>query len=218
MIVYKTKVEAVYEKLRENIVSGVYKPGERLVIGKIAQELGVSETPIREALRILEREGLVEIRSHVGPVVRGVEDVDIMESYIIRGVLEGFAAREGVDRFTEKDFKRLEELLGEMRKALENKDYVRYGNLNKEFHAYICSLNPYKKLYELIMELWNRWERTRAVFMLSPDRGEESLLEHEKIVELIKNKKKEELETFIREHRKRAAESFIKALKESKFK
>lgn len=216
MISYKTKVEAVYERLRESIISGVYKPGERLVIGKIAQELGVSETPIREALRILESEGLVEIRSHVGPVVKGIEDVDIRESYVIRGVLEGFAARESVDYFTEKDFKKLEDFLEEMRKALENKDYVRYGTLNKEFHAYICSLNPYKKLYELIMELWNRWERTRAVFMLSPSRGEESLSEHEKIVELIKNKRKEEIEAFIREHRRKAAESFIKALKGSK--
>ncbi|KUK13586.1 MAG: GntR family transcriptional regulator [Synergistetes bacterium] len=214
MMIYKTKVEIVYEKLKEDIVSGVYKPGDRLVIGRIAQEFGISETPVREALRILESEGLVEIKTHVGPVVKEIDEVDVMESYIIRGVLEGFAARESVDYFTDKELRKLEKLLDEMRKALESEDYVKYGNLNKSFHSFICSLTPYRKLYELIMELWNKWERTRAVFMLAPGRGEESLLEHEKIVELIKERKKEELEFFIREHRKKAAESLVKALKD----
>ncbi|TYP49802.1 GntR family transcriptional regulator [Thermosediminibacter litoriperuensis] len=210
---YKSKVEIIYESLKKDIISGVYKPGDRIVISKVARENGVSEIPVREAIRMLETEDLVEIYPHIGPVVTEFKEADILETYLIRGVLEGFAARESIDYMTDEDIGELTKIIKHMKEALVSNNYVEYGILNRKFHNYITSINPHKRLYELINELWNKWERTRAVFVLSPERSGESLAEHEKIVELIKEKKYDELEMFVREHRRRAAESLIRSIK-----
>ena len=168
---YKSKVEIIYENIKKDIISGVYKPGDRIVISKVAKQNKVSEIPVREAIRMLETEDMVETYPHVGPVVTEIKEADVLECYLIRGILEGFAARESVDCMTDEDIENLTKIIELMKKALDNKDLVEYGILNRKFHNYINSVNPHVRLYKMINELWDKWERTRAVFVLSPKRS-----------------------------------------------
>jgi DNA-binding GntR family transcriptional regulator len=213
---YKSKVEIIYENIKKDIISGVYKPGDRIVISKVAKQNKVSEIPVREAIRMLETEDMVETYPHVGPVVTEIKEADVLECYLIRGILEGFAARESVDCMTDEDIENLTKIIELMKKALDNKDLVEYGILNRKFHNYINSVNPHVRLYKMINELWDKWERTRAVFVLSPKRSTDSLTEHNKILEMIKEKKYDELEMFVRDHRMRAAKSLISSAKTKK--
>lgn len=202
---YKTKVEIVYENLKEDIVSGIFKPGERIVISQIAKLNEVSDIPVREAIRILASENLITILPNVGPIVSEIEEEDVIEHFMIRGILEGYASRLSIDYITEEKAVELQSIIEKMKKSITESNLKEYGELNKLFHCSIYESIPYPTLYRMIIELWDRWERTRSVFVLAPERLMESIGEHEKILELIKEKKYDEVESFIRDHKMHAA-------------
>ncbi|HML38423.1 MAG TPA: GntR family transcriptional regulator [Bacillota bacterium] len=213
---YKTKVEIIYEVLKESIITGIYKPGDRITIAQVAKDNEVSEIPVRESLRMLESEGLIDIKPNIGPVVSIISEEDILEQFEIRGVLEGYATRQSIDNLEESDLLELESIVGKMKAAIEEQDFQEYGELNRMFHSYIHESCGNLILSNMITDLLNRWERNRSVFYLAPQRSKESLEEHYRIIELIKEKKGKEVEEFVRIHKQKSALKLIEYLKQNK--
>ncbi|MCR4442756.1 MAG: GntR family transcriptional regulator [Peptococcaceae bacterium] len=207
-----TKIEAVYNVLRENIVNGNLKPGTRLVLKKIAGDLGVSEIPVREAIRMLEAQGLVTITPHTGAQVSTFSAEDAEEIFNIRSVLEGYAAKTALPNLTPEVMERLNGVIAEMRECIKEGDAVRYGLLNRDFHRLLYQCSPYKRLYKMIFEMWDGSERTRAVFAFDRERPENSLREHEDIMRALEEGDGEKVEQIVRKHKQKAGEAFVRYL------
>lgn len=216
MSIYKTKVQIIYEILKDSIVSGDYKPGDRIIISQVAKDNEVSEIPVRESIRILESEGLVDIKPNIGPTVSVINEEDVKNQFEIRSVLEGYATRLSMDNISESDLLALAKIAGNMSEAIENLDYHEYSQLNYSFHMFIYERCGNPKLYNMIVELWNRWERNRSVFNLVPGRAKESLEEHYKIINLMKNKNREEIEKFVRHHKMQSALRLVEYIEQQK--
>ena len=211
-----TKLEIVYNVLRENILSGNLEPGTRLIITKIAQELGVSEIPVREAIRSLEAQGLVTMTPHTGAQVAKFDAKDVEEAMEVRSILEGYAARTAMPYITKDIINQLKECTNQMKQRANEGDFGEFGILNRRFHQIICELTPNKRLYKMIINMLNEFERTRAVFGLSKKRSQDSINEHEAILEAIAEKNADKVEFLIREHRQRVGNVLVNVINESK--
>ena len=140
--------------LRDRIISGEIPGGARLKAEELAQRLKISRIPIREALRQLHAEGLVEIRRNYGASVVALNPSDILELFSIRSVLEGLACREAVSHFEKKDLKALDDLL--MRMQSKQRDPVTWIERHDRFHHYLCGLARMPRLSQQITLLWNQ--------------------------------------------------------------
>lgn len=191
LITFKTKNEAVYENLRREIVEGKLNPGEKLTFSKLSEKFGLSETPIREAVKKLESEGLLSITPHVGAIVSKIDADEIIEFYLIRTELESLATKLAISYITDSEIENLNANIEEMGVAISMKRFESLGKLNKEFHLGIYRSAPFPHLYKLIAELWDKVHRIRSVdgvFIVAPERALESLAEHKEIIEAIKQK------------------------------
>ncbi len=133
------------------ILSGIYKPGERLVETRIAQQLGVSQAPVREAIRELELLGLLKSEPFRGASVRQLSTEELTEIYTVRAALEGVAARVAATRLTEDDFARLAELLDKMLTTAAHADRRGFAEHNVAFHRVIVEASGNRTL----INLWN---------------------------------------------------------------
>jgi len=184
-VVYKTKSGIVYDKLKKSIIIGKLKPGEKITISKLSKEFGVSDIPIREALKGLESEGFVTFTPHVGAVVTELEADEVLEIFLIRIELEALAARLAAPYISEDDIRFLEKKLGKMEKAVGRQSYEELGQLNKDFHLRIYRAAPYPILYKFIVDLMAKYQRTQSIFALSPERALASVKEHAKIINAL---------------------------------
>lgn len=185
---FKTKNEVVYEALRDDILNGKLKPGEKIVISSLAKTFGISGIPIREAIKKLESEGLLEVTPHVGTKVTKIEGDDFIGIHLIRVELESLATRLATPLLQQGDLDFLENNIQAMKTALKQKDYGRLPFLNREFHMRIYKAVPYPYLFKLIVTLYEKVHRFQSVFVLVPARGAVSIEEHRKILEAIKKK------------------------------
>ena len=185
---FRTKSEIIYQELKRGILSGTYRPQQRIITSEVAKEFGASESPVREAIKQLESDGLIENTPYVGAVVTNFDMEDIEEIYEVRSVLEGLAARIAAQRIKENDIELLEQHVADMEKALHEEQYDSLGVLNKEFHRRIYSVCGNKYLFRVIFELWDLSSRTPAVFALVPERAHKSLLEHKEILTALRGR------------------------------
>jgi len=214
MINFKTKNVAAYEALHRDIIGGRLKPGQKINMSEIAKGLGLSESPIREAMRRLESDGFVKFTPHVGAVVSKMDIHEFVETYLIRIELEPLAVRLAVPHITEKDIHSLLKKNQEMESAIKSKNPEKVGSLNKDFHLKIYSAAPYPYLFKLISDLWEKVERTQSVFAYVPERGVESVKEHSKIINAIQNRKPILAEKLIKAQKSRTMAALEKYLKE----
>jgi DNA-binding GntR family transcriptional regulator len=196
--------------LRNQILNGEYKPNERLVQASIAEQLGVSRMPIREALKKLEAEGLVSIEPHRGAVVNSVSIEDIKEIYALRSELEKMAASLSVSRLTELDIKELQHKFKEMGEADNVDDFVA---ANIEFHRLIIKRCPWKRLLSFIDTLWNGFPQHTP--HLLPKQMEKSNEEHKEILNAITKKDSEKASILLAMHIERTGDSLLKKLQEN---
>ncbi len=185
---FKTKNVAVYEALRRDIVDGKLKPGQKIIMSDIARRFGLSEIPVREAIRRLESDGFVKFTPHIGAVVSEIDEKEFIEIYLIRIELEALATRLAVPYITETDVEYLDQKNREMEKAIENNLLEKLGSLNRDFHLKIYKAAPYPYLYNLIKNLWEKVERTQSVFAYVPERARESVAEHFRIIDALRKK------------------------------
>ncbi|NAZ74262.1 FCD domain-containing protein [Kineococcus sp. T13] len=186
-----SKVEVAYQLIRERIVSGRYTPGYRLVLGSLAKELGSSTVPVREAIRRLEAEHLVEFERNVGATVRGLDPVEYRWTMETLAVVEGAAVGQAVALLTAADLqeaRRLNELMRAELAELDRGDFdtQRFSQLNQRLHRTLAAPCPNPHLLDLVDRGWRRLSTLRtSVFSMVPDRTHQSVAEHDALLDLI---------------------------------
>jgi len=175
-----TKAEAVEEEVRRWLLAGRYAPGSRLRIDAIAAELGVSHTPVKEALRRLSAQGFVTYEAHHGMRVRELNRNEAEEVYRLRIMLEGAAVERAASRLRKQDFHRLNSLQQRMRAALGRAQFRGVSSLNQELHMAIYEAADSPRLVEMIQSLWAAFPR--AAYWDNRARAEISVPEHDSIL------------------------------------
>ena len=201
---------AVYKRLRQDIVKGKLKPGERIVMAELAKAYGLSETPVREAIRRLESDGHVVFTPHTGAVVTKLDKGELSEIYLIRIALEALATRLACSHITDRDIDYLIRKNEEMETAIQQNRYGDLGKMNKDFHLRIYKASPFPRLYRMICDLWDTFERWPSVFSYVPERAAASVEEHKKIIEALRMRDMERADALMKEQKERA----LKALQD----
>jgi DNA-binding GntR family transcriptional regulator len=206
----------VAEALREDIVSGVIPLGTKLREVELSAMLGVSRSPLREALRILEAGGLIQITPNRGAFVTQLEEKDLREIHGLRELLEVYAIRIACERITAKDISELEAVMKETEESLASNDYFAYLKTSQKIHDFFVQRCDNTRLQNLYNNIWNI---TLAIAALSktesPDRRA-SLAEHKKIVRALVQKDADKAEKYLREHLNAGHERTMKLLKQKK--
>ena len=147
----KLLAEDVADRIREEILSGGFAQGDRLVEASIAQQLGVSRGPVREALKLLRAEGLVKEEPHRGTFVVRLTSADVRDIYELRAALEARAAKQVVERARGADFRTIRRLLDRLLLAAENGDVAVVSQADLAFHESVCHLSGNRRLHEVFM-------------------------------------------------------------------
>jgi DNA-binding GntR family transcriptional regulator len=206
--------EKIFLKLRQDILDGKYKAGDSLVELKLAEEMGVSRTPVREAIRQLELEGLVFSIPNKGVFVEGITSQDIEDIYAIRECMEGLAARWAIERMDDQSLKELENLCELMEFYTGKGDLDRVGELNSKFHDLIFESTKSKPLKQILSDFQYYIGNIRLASLKSPGRAEQSLNEHKAIVEAFKDRDVERGERVLVEHIRNTRRNYEKMRKD----
>ena len=200
---YELLSQKVYRLLKSEIIKGSLKPGIKLLEEKIAKQLGVSRTPIREALKQLAAEGFVKITPNFGVDVIEFSLDDLCEVLQIRKVLEGLAASIAAKKISKEEITKLEEITKKMSISISKPkpDVVAYSDLNAEFHNLIFNVCGNKRLTKICNNLSSSDHRFRIRALRNdPERLKYSLKEHQEIVEALKRKKSEQADRMSQKH------------------
>jgi DNA-binding GntR family transcriptional regulator len=214
-IVSKTKNVAVYNKLRQSIIKGKLKPGQKVVMAELAKAFGLSETPVREAIRRLESEGYIDFTPHMGAIVTKIDEGELVEIYLIRIALEELATRLASPHITEKDIDFLNRKNREMEMAIQQNRYEILAGINKLFHLRIYKAAPFPRLYKMICDLWDTFERWPSVFSYVPERAAASVEEHKNIIQALRARDMEQADRLIKEQKERTMEALQKYMAQS---
>jgi DNA-binding GntR family transcriptional regulator len=211
-----TKTSLVYSDLRARILCGDLEPGKRLVIRRIAERHGVSDIPVREALRLLEKDNLIKCHPYGSAFVREASDDEIYEIFFIRGLLESAATQLCVNFVSGVTLRRLEVLCEKMEKCTVAKDIGSYSKLNREFHRTIFNALPFTKLTNQIEDLWQSYGWLQLTFRFQPGRMAESNQEHARIVYALRKRSMAAAGRAAFEHKQNARRAFVAARKRSR--
>lgn len=146
-----TLVKQVSQIIRGQIISGALKSNERIIETKIAEELGISRGPVREALGELKKDGLIVIIPRKGAYIRNFTQKDIEEIYTLRALLEGFAAKLAIDKINEQALAELRSILDKIEEMASRNDIVEVGHYNMRFHEEVCKLSGHQR----ILDIWH---------------------------------------------------------------
>ncbi len=182
---YKPLREVVFESIRGAIISGVLKPGERLMEVQLAEKLGVSRTPIREAIRKLELEGLVVMIARKGAYVADLSVKDIIEVLEVRAALEGLASGLAALRITEEEMRELEMTAQQFDKAIDAEDFDRIIEMDIEFHDRIFRAARNEKLLQINNNLREQVQRFRVMYINKSNKSKTLAKEHYQIADAI---------------------------------
>jgi len=209
---YRAKYREAYRAIQERILRGELRSGQRVTIEVLARQLGMSPTPVREALRQLEAEGLVTYRPHAGARVAEVDVDAYAEVVSVRAVLEGWATALAAPRLGPPALARLRELNARMRDALRRGDFVSFDRLNRRFHRALYRPCGHRLLRELLEGLRARTDLVRrSVFPFIPHRAAQSVEEHDRLLDLVEaGCPAQEVEAFARQHKLRTLEAYLR--------
>jgi DNA-binding GntR family transcriptional regulator len=190
----------VFNRIREDILAGKFKQNEELKETAIAGDLGVSRTPVREALRQLELEGLVNIIPNKGAYVTGITAQDIKDIYSIRSLLEGLCARWATEYITEEKLEELDEITYLTEFHVQKKHYEQVLELDNKFHEILYKASKSKQLHHMLSDFHHYVQRVRKITLSSETRAAKTNEEHKKIVEALKEKNPDKAEALANEH------------------
>jgi len=176
----------VFHRLREDILSGKYKEHDELKEVAIGEELGVSRTPVREAFRQLELEGLIQIVPNKGAYVTGITEKDVRDIYMIRSLLEGLCARWATEHITPEQMAEMEENIFLSKFHAEKGHYEQLAQLDNRFHEIMYEACNSKMLEHPLRDFHEYVLRVRKRTLSDKNRGTKSNEEHEQIMEAIK--------------------------------
>ncbi len=200
----------VFVKIENDILNGKYQPGENLTESRIASELKVSRTPVREAIRQLELEGLLAYIPNKGAVVKGLSSEDIRDIFEIRIKIEGLAAKRAAANITPAQMKELKEVVEFEEFYTNKKDAEQILKLDTKFHEIIFRASGSRLLDRTLTSFHHYIQRARSLSLQDKERAKKALAEHKAIMKAIEKGDKEAAETLMEEHIKNASESIGK--------
>ena len=209
---YKPLREVVFNSIRGAIISGVLKPGERLMEVQLAEKMGVSRTPIREAIRKLELEGLVVMIARKGAYVADLSIKNITDVLEVRAVLEGLASGLAALRMTEEEIKDLELTARHFEQAMNSNDVEGVIQTDIEFHEKIFKATRNEKLLQLTNSLMEQVQRFRVMYLNKAIKSTNLIKEHYKIVEAISRRNREMAENIAKIHIQNAEKDMMRLL------
>ncbi len=182
----------IFERVREDILSGKYVNGDKIVEAKLAEELGVSRTPVREALKQLELDGLVESLPNRGVIVKGITDQDIEDIYSIRLAIEAIAARWAVERMEDSEVEQLKEIYDLMEFYTFKEDVQKTFELNTKFHETMYRGTKSRYLEHVLKDFQLFIKSTRNESLKSEGRIDRALEEHKRILDAFHDRNPEQ--------------------------
>jgi DNA-binding GntR family transcriptional regulator len=208
---HRTKQEFAYQTLREAITRCELRPGERLVIDDLARQLHVSAIPIREAIQMLQAEGLVVSVPHTGVSVAPVTSESIQDIFALLEGLETVASRLVAERARPDELVALARLVEDMDAALAHQRHMEWAQLNRQFHRMIGELPGLPMLAQMTEQVLARWERIRRHFFsgVLAHRIDQAQEEHREIIAAMRAADLGRLETAIRQHNRRAYAAYM---------
>jgi DNA-binding GntR family transcriptional regulator len=185
---HRTKMQIVYEHMKDTIVRGKWKAGERRNASEIAEELGVSRTPVIDASHLLVREGYLKVLPQVGLEATQLSPREVEEVFLIRGALMGLATAEASRQIQGGDLRRLEDLLVEMKVAGKARSVDEFVGLNRKFHQIIYQACGLPGLIAEIERFWSNSSRFNQILRNLPPFYDSSVRRHEAILEALRNR------------------------------
>jgi DNA-binding GntR family transcriptional regulator len=204
--------EIVLERLRTAIITRTLNPGDRLIETDIAEKMGVSRTPVREAFRQLEIEGLAENIPRKGTVVKGISKKDILEIYEIREVLEGLEFRLACSKITDSQIAMLKEKLVTMQECIDNNDITEYWKVHGDFHDIILYSSGNHRLIDEMKQVYEYLSSLRNFTLVMNKRREVAMEEHKLIIEAFEKKDEKLAEKVGRMHTVNAKKFLLKEI------
>ena len=201
--------EKVFSEIEQAILSGVYSAGDQLVESKISHELGVSRTPVREALKQLELEGLVTTIPNKGSFVVGISTTDIHDIYTIRIAVEGISSEWAAERISDEQIKELENIV-ELQEFYSSKNNIlQILQLDTKFHEIIYDISGSRILKHTLASFHNQLKRARESSLLTTGRTITAVKEHRAIFEAIASKNSKLAKELTEEHIKNARDNIM---------
>jgi DNA-binding GntR family transcriptional regulator len=207
---------AAYSAVKQVLLSNKYAPGGRVDIEELCQNLGVSRTPVFDALNRLEAEGLVEIVPRKGVYLVTLSEEKAHELYVVRESLEALATRLAASSLTDKQLEQLKRVLEKQALCLENGDPQGYANATIKFHNLIVEAAGNKTLERILNAVYSQMEALRLRTLYLPTRLRQSFAEHKKIFESLSKRDPERCERVAREHLAATREYALELLRQSR--
>lgn len=205
---------SVFKKLESGILDGEIKPGENLTEIRLSSDLGVSRTPVREALRMLEQKKLVQITPNKGAIVLGINEKDLDDIYTIRMHIEGLGSRWAAKKITEKQIQSLKEIVELQEFYMMKNALEQINELDAQFHEKIYEYSDSRTLQNMLSDLHHMIQRYRKISFNSKGRTEKAIQEHRKILEAIISHDEEAAEKLTIDHISNAKENLLNIIKE----
>lgn len=202
--------DRIFMQIENDILYGRYQPGESLIETKLSKELGVSRTPVREALRQLEREGLVQSIPNRGVIVKGISIQDIEDIYVIRTMIEGLAARWAAAKISKAEVQELKDVVDLQEFYTAKNESSQLLKLDSLFHDILFKASKSKPLMHTLSMFHHYIQRARSASLSTPGRAQRVLEEHKAILKAISEKDVEKAEKLTNEHIRNASINFLK--------
>lgn len=183
---HQTLREKILETIREAILKGELKPGEKVAEPELAERFGISRTPIREAFRQLESEGFLTVIPRKGAVVAALSERDVQEYYAVKSTLEGYAAELAAQNLSEKELAKLESINLRLKQLASDGDVKAFYKIHHDFHDTFLKAADNSKLYDLIKQLGMKFSRLRMASLAVNGRMAISVAEHEKLLDAFR--------------------------------
>lgn len=213
---YKPLREVIFNSLREAIIIGELRPGERLMEVQLAEKMGVSRTPVREAIRKLELEGLVDMIPRKGAHVAELSIKDIMDVLEVRASLDGLATSLAAERITDDELKELKHINGQFASYIEKENLN--GSIKKdvEFHDIIYRASRNDKLISIINNLREQVQRFRVIYLKEYNNSKNLIKEHNDIFEAVSSRSMENARNIAKTHIMNQESTILSSLKMQK--
>jgi len=209
----ETLPEKISASLEQAILQGKVRPGDRLIENDLSRSFGISRGPIREAFRLMEKEGLIKMIPRKGAIVRPLSREDLSEVYEVISVLEGLAGRLFCERGTREDLARLKKIYKGMETQVKRNSLSKYEKLNREFHDVFINGSGNKRIRQICSTFQKQIRWFQKITLSFAGRQEISLKEHKRMLDAFSKRDSERAEHEAREHVKRASKMYLNAAK-----
>ena len=206
-----TKTERIYKYLESEILNGNLRPGTRLIVKNICETLGVSDSPVREALKLLEATDMIQIVPYIGAVVITPSADWVYSIFVMRAAVEGMATYTAIPYIDDEQLEKITAITREMNEFLQEKNYAQYALLDRQLHTLLYEKSPHAVLLQQINDLWKKSEYGKAIFGMEPEALVDSSIEHDQIIEAIRTRNAEEAQLLVQKQKLRVGRQ-LKAL------